>query len=209
MFSTEGTYSNIPLYAGAGQCDITKGEQSGNVEITYLDGKVTVEIELLSGFVMTETQLYIGNNDYPEKKQGQNTVETVAPGQYPYNSGTLNNVTTYTFSPSETFSGAIYVIVHAVTCNTREDSNKQTTVKVYPTAFEDLLNVDIKVSNKTRGSISLYSTTGQLIKKANTLNLKEGINKVIIPTSNLNGAMYFLEVKTDSGDKILKKVIAK
>ena len=211
FFSATGTY-NMELYAGAGQCDLTKGEQSGNVEVVWESTTVTVTINLLSGFIMKEAHLYIGSNDYPVKQQGQNFVETVAPGSYPYNSGPLNDLTTYTFEDVDVseFTEGIYIIVHAVTCNEGDtiSSKQQTTVKAYPTVFKNNINLDIEVPKATKGKISLYGMNGGLIQEVNKLNLRKGLNKITISTSNLSGSMYFLMIRTVNGDKIVKKIIA-
>ena len=112
---TTGTYT-FDLYAGAGQCDLTKGTLMGTVTVTYSGSTVTVAYATTNGWWMTESHLYVGSAKYPQFKQGKNMVDTVAPGQYPYIHGELAEVTADTYSVGP-FSGSIYVIAHAGVCH--------------------------------------------------------------------------------------------
>ncbi|WP_370480355.1 HYR-like domain-containing protein, partial [Tamlana flava] len=110
-FECEGTYE-MPLYAGAAQCDVSKGAHVGNVTVEYIDGMVTVTYgDLAPGYVMTEAHVYIGCEPYPQK----NGSDTVAPGQYPFNPSGIGTVQNYSVKVTD-ISGPIYVIAHAVTC---------------------------------------------------------------------------------------------
>lgn len=94
---SEGTYT-YDVYAGAGQCDITKGALVGTVTITYDANGVSADYDLLSGYYNSETHLYAGTAPFPVENNGS---YTVAPGQY---------------YVDQNLSGAIYVIAHAVVC---------------------------------------------------------------------------------------------
>ena len=89
------------LWAGAGQCDTSKGTLVGSVTVVYDDdGDVTVEYNLFDGYDLKETHVYAGTTMFPQQQRGRRTVDTVAPGQY------------YNDSP---FDGSeVYVIAHAV-----------------------------------------------------------------------------------------------
>jgi hypothetical protein len=50
-----------PLYAAAGDCDISKGQKVGNLIIT----NTTVTYVLLDGFKMSRANLYVGQEQYP------------------------------------------------------------------------------------------------------------------------------------------------
>ena len=102
------------LYAGAGQCDTTKGALAGTVTVNYDGSAATVTFNTTPGWTMQETHLYVGNDRLPLLKQGKNYVETVAPGAYPYQHTNLEAVSTDTYTVSVT--GDIYVVAHAVTC---------------------------------------------------------------------------------------------
>ena len=92
----EGNYS-YEVYAGAGQCDIAKGELVGTVDVNYVDGEVEVVYNIDEGYELKETHTYAGSAMFPTK----NGTDTVAPGQY---------------TIGEDLMGDIYVIAHAVVC---------------------------------------------------------------------------------------------
>lgn len=90
-----GTYT-WPLWAGAGQCDTSKGALVGTVTVTYSGSTVTVTYNVGSPYLLDETHVYAGTTSVPKDKKGK---PTVAPGQYTNPGG---------------FSGNVYVIAHAV-----------------------------------------------------------------------------------------------
>ena len=96
---SDGADESYDIYAGAGQCDISKGELVGTVEIQYENGDVTVTYNIDSNYEVTETHTYAGNEMFPTNKKGR---YTVAPGQYEI---------------KENLEGDIYVIAHAVVCS--------------------------------------------------------------------------------------------
>ena len=100
------------IYAGAGQCDISKGRLVGTLTIDY-DGSTAIVIYSMDeGFTMKETHLYIDNDPLPINHKGECTT---APGQYPYIHDDLNNVTTDSYTVTG-LSGDIHVVAHAVVC---------------------------------------------------------------------------------------------
>lgn len=90
------------LYAGAGQCDLEKGTEVGNVKVTFNhDGSVYYDqVNINSGYELQEFHFYAGDTPTPIHKNGR---PTVAPGQF-YNQGDYND------------DGKVYVILHAVVC---------------------------------------------------------------------------------------------
>lgn len=110
----EGTHT-FDIYAGAGQCDISKGELAGTVTVEYSGGTVDVTYESNGDFVFTETHLYVGNDMYPQQKRGNRYVNTVAPGQYPEKHGNLDNVLEDSYTVYN-LEGEIWVIAHGVVC---------------------------------------------------------------------------------------------
>jgi len=100
-----GTYT-FDVYAGAGQCDLSKGTLVGTVTVDYDGSTATVTYNINPDCTMSEAHVYVGSIQLPEKDGSP----TVAPGQYPA-SGT-------TAGPYEVsdLSGDIYVIAHAVVC---------------------------------------------------------------------------------------------
>ena len=112
-----GSYT-LDLYAGAGQCDVSKGTKVGTLSVNYDVTTVTVTYNMLSGFTLDETHLYVGSGIVPihcTGPQSNRTCEgTVAPGQYPYIHDELNSAGSDTYTVSA--SGDIRVIAHAVAC---------------------------------------------------------------------------------------------
>ena len=94
-----GTYGGWTLWAGAGQCDTSKGLDVGTVDVVYDgEGYVTVTYNLSSPYyILRETHVYVDVGMFPLNDAGD---PTTAPGQY------------YDASP---FGGEdVYVIAHAV-----------------------------------------------------------------------------------------------
>jgi len=92
------------IYAGAGQCDITKGTLVGTLDVDYSGGICTVFYNIDADFTLDETHLFVGDEMLPRKK-GQ---FTTAPGQFPY-----SGQSSYTI---DGLSGDIYVVAHSVVC---------------------------------------------------------------------------------------------
>jgi len=118
---SSGDYT-FDVYAGAGQCDTDKGALAGTVSLNYNSetGEADVTYSTNSDFVLTETHLYIGNDPYPMKKKGNNGyVPTVAPGQFPYQHGDLDNENEDSYMVTG-LSGDIYIIAHGVVCEVIE-----------------------------------------------------------------------------------------
>lgn len=86
------------LWAGAAQCDTSKGTLVGSVTVVYDgDGYVTVTYNVDPPYILEETHVYADYDMFPKDRRGR---LTIAPGQY------------YNASP---FDGSqVYVIAHAV-----------------------------------------------------------------------------------------------
>ncbi|CAM1345915.1 hypothetical protein TCRASSO_20001 [Tenacibaculum crassostreae] len=229
-FAEEGTYT-IPLYTGAAHCDPSNGVQSGEVTITYEGGYVSVEYDLFEGYVMSVAHVYIGCEKYPTK----NGKETVAPGQYNFNTATLDHVSNYTVGPIEA-SGPIYVIAHAVTCEevcrcnesvddngtfTPEDSvdcKEETTetvveqqvvdFKAYPVPFENDITIEYKYEFDTDVAIEIYNMNGVLIKRIeNNSYIKGTKEEMRIDLSTVQNQALIVRLITDRG-VVNKKIVA-
>ena len=201
----EGTYT-MDLYAGAGQCIISNGVKSGTVIVSYEAGKVVVEINLEPGFVMQQAHLYVGEDPYPVNPN--NNKPTVAPGQYPYNAGTLNDVTSYKFEPSETFSGDIYVIVHAVTCFSEQTDKRavsDTKASIYQKPQSDVLNVDLDINYEANVNVNFQDLSGRTVLKTRTKKVSAGTNKLEYNLGGIPSQVLIMKVYT--GREILSKKI--
>lgn len=102
-----GTYT-FDLYAGAGQCDRSKGTKVGTLTVVYSGSTATVTYTMLAGFTLDETHLYVGGELLPRK----NGEYTVAPGQYPAIHD-LSGASSDSYTVSG-LSGSVYVVAHAV-----------------------------------------------------------------------------------------------
>jgi hypothetical protein len=113
-----GAYET-PIYAGAGQNDITKGTHVGDLNVDYEGSEVTVTYDMFSGYTMKETHLYVGTVN----------TDTAAPGQYG-NLRDLADVATDAYTITQaigidesderalmSISGDIYLVAHAVVCS--------------------------------------------------------------------------------------------
>lgn len=56
-----GTY-NWPIYAGAGQCDITKGTLVGNLNVVYAAGTATITFQPDAGVTFGDFHVWVGTN---------------------------------------------------------------------------------------------------------------------------------------------------
>ncbi|MFM7903541.1 MAG: hypothetical protein ACKPAD_16345, partial [Bacteroidota bacterium] len=100
----------MPLYAGAGQCNLTNGTNVGTVTVNYSGSSVTVTYSLTGTYTLDEAHVYVGNSLLP----GPACDWTVAPGQYPVVAENLSGSTYST--TSNNVSGNVYVVAHAVVC---------------------------------------------------------------------------------------------
>lgn len=103
-----GEYS-YPIYAGAGQNDITKGTHVGNLSVKYDGSSLTVTYNMFSGFVLNETHLYASGNE----------PTSIAPGLYG-NIHELEQVSSDTYSLSGFSGEPLYIIAHAVSCELQQ-----------------------------------------------------------------------------------------
>uniref|UniRef100_UPI00261D26F5 T9SS type A sorting domain-containing protein n=3 Tax=Tenacibaculum TaxID=104267 RepID=UPI00261D26F5 len=229
-FAEEGTYT-LPLYSGAAQCDVSKGVQSGEVTVTYLDGYVTVEYNLFEGYVMSVAHVYIGCEKYPTK----NGKETVAPGQFNFNTSKLDYASNYTVGPIEA-SGPIYVIAHAEVCEevcrchesvddggtftpsgSVEPCNEEVLEPVqqeplsfsaYPVPFENELTLEYNYKFDTDVAIEIYSMNGILIKRVENNSYIKGTSEQIkIDLSDVQNQTLIVRMITNKG-VVNKKIIA-
>lgn len=125
----EGDY-DFELWAGAADCDTSKGTLVGTVTLAYHNGTAKVDFAITPGLIdpvtgepyeMTETHLYIGYDIVPYVPKGNGNVGseyTVAPGSYKDTlfgqiHGELANVTSDSYTITGLLEGNIYVVAHA------------------------------------------------------------------------------------------------
>jgi hypothetical protein len=110
-----GDYT-FDIYAGAGQCDMSKGTLVGKLYVYYHGSTAWVTYTMTSDFTMDETHLYVGSEILPRDK---NDEYTVAPGQYPFIHDPIDLKVDYYEITG--LSGDIYVVAHAVVCGAYPD----------------------------------------------------------------------------------------
>jgi hypothetical protein len=129
-FSPRAEPYTLTLYAGAANCDVSKGAEVGNVIVTYFGGNLKVEYVMYDGYTMSEAHVYVGCEPYPKIRESQ----TVAPGQYTFNEGSLGNLSGMTVNFTNV-TGDIYIIVHGVsceeTCSCTESNDPNGGVKIF------------------------------------------------------------------------------
>lgn len=115
LISPGNTYT-FPIYAGAGQSDITKGTWVGDLEVTYSsDGALNVVYIMFEGFTMQEMHIYAGSEPVPTNENGD---YTVAPGQYSVVQDEIPAAGwSHAWVVGDGFSGNLYLIAHAVVCD--------------------------------------------------------------------------------------------
>ena len=106
------------IYAGAGQCDTDKGTKVGYIDFDYVDGNVRVYWTAYDGYEFQEIHLYVGNEMFPTKPNGK---PTVAPGHFPYKGEYPDGIDYVQFNIEDQFEGDIYIIAHAVVCESDKD----------------------------------------------------------------------------------------
>jgi hypothetical protein len=99
-----GYIGEWPLYAGAGQCDISKGTLVGHVDVSYVGGTITIDYVLDTGFNLDEKHVWIGTTLLPIKSG----IYQNAPGKFNYNNMDPVVLTGQT--------GNKYVAVHSGVC---------------------------------------------------------------------------------------------
>ena len=211
----------LPLYAGAAQCDVTKGIEVGMVEITYFEGLLKVEYIMHEGFVMTEAHVYAGCDPYPVITRGKTTVPTVAPGQYTWNVSKLEHSNGITVNfPNVT--GDIYVIVHAVTCaeicrcSDRPDVDdgkvfekvlgiecvdpnsatvigfNQSELTVFPNPFTTSVTFEFVPGVNARAKLDIFNSVGQLVTTLIDQPVEKGVlNRIEYKPVMTPGLLYY------------------
>jgi hypothetical protein len=197
--------ATLKLYAGAGQCDISKGLLAGTVQVIYSgSGSVTLIYNMYPGYTLSEVHVYVGYAKYPLFKNGKKTTPTVAPGQYPVGVTGLNNVTTYTVNYPGTFTGPIYVIAHAVTCyaETAFKSAEVVTpdfesnnLKVYPNPFSEQVTFEFVSGVDARALLEIDNMLGQRVATLMDGWVEKGVlNRAQFKPMNSKSGIYIYKL---------------
>ncbi len=225
-----GTYT-MPIYTGAGQCDITKGTLVGNVIVNYnkTSGTVTVKYVLTDNtFALTQAHLYLSNSaQYP--KLGK--AVTVAPGQYTYKNAALNYLPEWQFftTPVSMGTNGFWVIAHAVVCKKHvcgapvassnpksaiippvETSDAGGMLMAYPNPFSSKVNFEFTAKHDSHAVLEISNMLGQKISTLFDSPVKRDVRYrfEFEPKGEISG-MYiyrmFLDGETRTGKLIYRK----
>jgi uncharacterized protein (DUF2141 family) len=194
----------MPLWAGAALCDTDKGSHVGNAIVTYTGGTITVEYVMFGGNVLKEAHVYVGYEPYPYTK-GKNSEPTVAPGQYNYNSGPLDDVDGLTDIVFDGLNGDdVYIIIHGVACEavcmwdepeslavgfyqdlSPTKGKKSATIEVsgsdvnslkaYPNPFSHEITFEFVSRNDARAVLEITNVLGQKITTLMDRQVQEGV----------------------------------
>jgi len=105
IYAGPGASGSVPIYAGAGQNDLSKGTYVGDLHYSYSGGTLSLDYEMFSGWVMEATHVYAGSTN----------TTTTAPGQFGNQHDPLQNVTS-DFYQLNVSGDTIFVVAHAVAC---------------------------------------------------------------------------------------------
>ncbi|NNK82480.1 MAG: T9SS type A sorting domain-containing protein [Flavobacteriaceae bacterium] len=207
-FEEEGTYT-MDLWAGAAQCDTDNGELVGEVIVEFEDGFATITYNVFDGYALDEAQIYVGGLPYPLAKKRR---YTVAPGQYPYNIEYIEGGNTYTYGPIDVsdFNDGIYVIAHAVTCETTTSlSNKdQISFEAYPIPFDTEVNFRYNTTFDTDVTFEIYTLKGILLKKYLINDSKKNNETVIkFDMSDIDNQLFIVKMITNRG-VVTRKIVS-
>jgi len=105
----EGTYA-WDIYAGAGQCDLSKGTLVGTLDIvySYSTGVATIFYNIDAAYTLEETHLHIGETEATRLPLNKKNKFITAPGKFEYSGGNSFVI--------EDLTGPIWVTAHAVVC---------------------------------------------------------------------------------------------
>ncbi len=106
---TPGSY-NYPIYAGAGQNDLSKGTHVGTLVVSYTCPPfggclMSVTYDMFGGFELNATHLYVGSDH----------LQSIAPGSYGNIHENLNGATQDNFVLNLS-GGAYNIVAHGVVC---------------------------------------------------------------------------------------------
>ncbi len=203
FLATTGDYT-MDLYSGAGQCIISADRKTGEVIVNYDSESVTVTVDMFQGFSMKEAHLYVGSVPYPEK--GNNN--TVAPGQYPYNSGDLDDVSNYTFGPIDIsdLDAGIYIILHAVTCEIAADKTPvATSVKTYHRPYENNMILDLEIPYDATIDVQFMDMSGRQVMKKRVGNVTSGKNMLQLKIHDLATEVHIMRI--DTGREVIQRKV--
>ena len=118
----EGDY-RWPIYVGAGQNDLNKGEIVGELIVSFHDGTMKITYKMDAGFSLKEIHLYVGKDPLPTKERGKTTVVVDSPGLFPINPKDVDGKTEWSVTIDK-LKAPVYVAAHCVVWVPWQEMNK-------------------------------------------------------------------------------------
>ncbi len=82
-------------------------------------------------------------------------------------------------------------------------------LKVFPNPATNALNLSFELTDNTGASITLTDITGRTVAVVPAEQMKNGLNNIVIPVSDLAAGMYIARLNTHSGAVTRKVMVAK
>ncbi|UWX56602.1 T9SS type A sorting domain-containing protein [Maribacter litopenaei] len=84
---------------------------------------------------------------------------------------------------------------------------KSTIVRTFPTAFNDILNIEIESAYSSKLEVTMFDMNGKLVRHENGQSLSVGENSLTLQVGDLAPDIYLVIVKTDK-EQFVHKVIS-
>ena len=215
------------LYAGAAQCDPTKGTPVGTVDLYLNNGYLVVEFDLYDSsnpyFELGVVHVYAGCTQFPSFAG--------SPGQYPYPGTSLDGDTAIVEIPLSALSGCsgnFYLIAHTEV-NVCEGENPETAsiietttesfsvssksvetsgFSVAPVPFKDNLTVKYEFDYTSNVKIQFFDLNGSLLRTYADKQVSNGDETQInIDFALRANQVYIMRVETDR-DSYSKQILS-
>lgn len=82
-------------------------------------------------------------------------------------------------------------------------------VSIYPNPSNGNSTLEYSLNKESKIEIDIYNFQGQLVKSINKGVVKEGTYKVVLPINGLTDGVYFLVLKSETGNQSKKIIISK
>lgn len=160
------------------------------------------DIEICQGETADLTAIFGEGNTYQWQLNGSDiigatssTYSTTEPGTY-----------TVVVTNGSLCSGESNAVVVSLCTSVNETAAGK--LNLYPNPAENTLNIEFYLSGKTDVVITIYNTTGQLVKAENNL-FESGLNKLQTDIAALTNGVYVAEIKSEYGKTQKRFVVSR
>ncbi len=200
----------LPLYAGAAQCNPANGwGPVGKVLVDYAGTVMKVTYLINMGYSMSDVHVYVGCGMYPKLRSGR---ETISPGQYTH-VVMVDRASEYTVTFTNV-QGPVWVIAHAVVCNVKGKTTGSgtyakaidcrrrsatieglaaTDLRVYPNPFSTKVNFEFVSGRDAQARLEIYNGIGQKITTLMDRAIESGVlNRIEYqPQDVISGVLFY------------------